>query len=138
MGYRIYRKQDNFYPVVHWLTSLLVAPFVHYLSLRVLQGAHVSGLLGLFWVYVVYGLFYSLPAFLLYYICFRMLASRFESDLYLKIVFNTGAILCAAVTFYWIDNQVVYNLTATYAVTIILCSLFFKPFIKTVEEIPEP
>lgn len=138
MGMRIHRKQDNYYPVLHWLTSLVAAPFVLYLGLLLFEGQHLPELLGFFWLYFVYGIFCSLPVFVIYFICFLKLASRFESALNLKAVFNTGVIIGAIVTFILLDFGIMNKLILTYGITIILCSLFFNPFIKIIEQVPEP
>lgn len=133
---RIIQKQDNFYPVIHWLTTLLAAPFIHCFLLFLRSGEFLPDLLAFFWLYFVYGIFYSIPAAVLYYICFRLLASRFESMVKLKIVFNTGAAVAAAITLSLFGGSLWNSLVLTYVISVFLCSLFFKPFIKVVEEIP--
>lgn len=137
MSLQIYRKQDNYYPVIHWLTSLLAAPFIQVIVLFISTGEFLPGLLTIFWLYFVYGIFYSVPAALIYYFCFRVFASRFDSALKLKIIFNSGAVIAAAITLGLLGGDLGNNLILTYSISIIFCSLLFKPFIKVVEEIPE-
>jgi hypothetical protein len=113
-------KPDNFYPLKHWITSIIVGAtyyIFHYVGIEIIFAAAIMGLL------------LSLPVLIIYQLCFRFLVRSTDSPLIIKTVLN---LIAAGGVFLTVNliggTEMTSTLAFYYSITIIICSLFFKIF----------
>ena len=130
------------YPFYLWLLSIVVAPIllviIGMINLPDEIGASdtdVSGSLFVFLLFVVFGLLYSLPTFLMAFFSFKLLQQKFHHPMLLKLFIGVISIIGVFITFLlisgwnafqWNGNRSGIVYTLVYATSIILTSLFLK------------
>ena len=76
------------YPLQHWLTTLLFAPFLPsiYESIVGPISGEINGLLDIYLISVVFSFVFSLPTFVIYYFVFWSLSKRNISPIAMKFI----------------------------------------------------
>ena len=108
------------YPLQVWLTSIVIAPIL--LSIVTLD----SSIFSLFFIYIFYGVFLSVPVFLIYLLSFRILIQKKYSPLFIKALSDLLSIIGVFITFQIISGSEIYLLSIIYSTSIILSSIFCK------------
>ena len=119
---------DTFYPIKHWLVTLLIGPvttgLLGYLFYR--EGL---GLLEVFPILVFWGMILSLPSLLVYYLLFTIWIKKLNSALKQKLLLNGIAILCTTASFMLLtvfERSVLLSFMTGYIAAVLLASLFIK------------
>jgi hypothetical protein len=122
---------DNTYPLKQWLVTLTISPFL----LAVYEyfwgsSATAKGYIELYTLFLLLGIAYSLPVFVIYYLSFFLLSKRVKSPLSMKIILNIIAITGVYITFKILGGALTPGLSITYIVTIFVSSLILKISVK--------
>jgi|GEM_PF-3349352 len=119
---------DTFYPVKHWLVTLVLGSITTALFSYLIYGEG-AGLLEIFPFLVLWGMVLSLPSLLLYYLLFIVWIKKMKSPMKQKLILNLIAIICMAISFMLLtdfDGSILLSFLTGYLVAIILSSLFLK------------
>jgi hypothetical protein len=118
---------ENSYPFKHWLTSLAVGPLILMTQDIVSGNNNLNDAVGIYFLFVVFGLFYSFPVFILYLLLFSFLIRKTDSAFIVKTVLNLITIIGGFFTIKLIGGTMMTPILASYyAVALIVCSLFYK------------
>ncbi len=118
---------DTFYPIKHWLLTLLISPLILFLySFLFLGGDSFSDFLGLYFVFILFGIVISLPALICYYFTFYLLKTKINSALQLKTILNVIAITGIFITFLIMEGSSIFDFILCYSIAVIICSGFSK------------
>lgn len=115
------------YPIKLWLVSTaIVAPVFLSLGASIYHSGYFerSSNLGVIFLFVAFGLLFSMPTFLIVMFAFMELSKRIKSILLLKIAINLVAIAGVFITFALLkinENKTLY--TAVYCLSIIFSSI---------------
>lgn len=125
-------KLNNYYPLKHWLSTLIIAPAVFSgYDLIMEKSTFIADLYG----YVfLFSLLFSIPGFLAYNGLFFWIA-KYKRPVYLtKVVLNLCAICIGLATLLIIERSLI-DLIGIYAIAVIISSFFFKIY-KPEEPLP--
>ncbi len=114
------------YPLKHWLTSLVTGPIIMITYDTVTSSKLMGDAIGIFFLFVTFGLLISLPTFILYVLTFTTLIKKEISNLTLKIVLNTLAITGTVLTFLIIKGSMTELLIICYSTALIVGSFFYR------------
>jgi hypothetical protein len=119
---------NKIYPVQIWLATIIIAPIL--LSIVNLIEDHNyfnnSDNFLVIILFIGYGLFFSLPAFVIFFIAFKILIRNPSSPLLIKIITDLISIGCLIITFLLIEGSMIFLGSIYYSASIIISSLFFK------------
>ena len=116
------------YPVRHWLTSLAVGPLLVFISNIVINSADINAN-DFFANYILlffFGLIFSLPTIVFYYVVYNLLIKRQTSPVIIKIILDIVAVLGMCLTLHLIGGTAIPGMYAPYSTAIVVCSLFYK------------
>ena len=121
---------NSAYPFKHWFSSLIVAPLILMVQDYFSGNNSFSNAIGIYMLFIIFGLFFSFPVFVLYFILYNFLIGKNFKTITTKVILNFATIAGVFVTIKLIGGSAMtVNLALYYSVTIIICSFFFK--IKT-------
>lgn len=117
----------NTYPYKHWLTTLIVSALTIFFIDVISGNNNFNDALGICMLFIIYGLLFSLPMFILYFLLFYILIRKVNSALIIKTILNTVTICGIYITIQLIGGTMMTPKLATYySIILIVCSLFFK------------
>lgn len=128
---------NKLYPLQLWLTSIVLAPILFFI-IGFSNSPNMSGDSGAFAVlllFVFFGLFYSLPVFIVTFIAFKMIMKKEHNPLLVKVILNAIAVAGVFLTFMiiqgmnslnWNSNRSGLVFSLIYSASIILSSMFYK------------
>lgn len=96
------------YPFRVWGVSIVLGPvFVILYGLLTSTSSEfdILAFLGGTILAALFGFVYSIPAFIVYYFCFRILLKGIKSKMHLRLILTAIAIFCMIVTFYFVLGQ---------------------------------
>ncbi len=115
------------YPTFHWLTTLVVAPFLLFAYALLSSGLEEStGGPMFYWLAFVVGALLSIPTYVVYLFVFRWLFERIRSSLVLKVLCNVLVIGCAGLTFLLVGGGAAWRFFVLYATAVILSSILLR------------
>lgn len=121
------------YPFKHFLTTLLIGPFmpIFFDAKSYVEGApslikFFESVLETYPLFLTFGLAFALPTFILYYFFYKLLIGTSIPDIGIKLLLNTEAIIGLIITFKLIDGSYAPTGTLSYAIAVVLSSFFFK------------
>lgn len=121
---------DKTYPFKHWVTSLAVGPLGLFIQDMVSGNNNLNDAVGIYILFVGFGIAFSLPVFLLYLLLFNLLTKNVNTVLPVKTILNLIAIIGVFVTIKLIGGTMMTTTLALYySVALFVCSFFYK--IKT-------
>lgn len=114
------------YPLKHWLTSLSIGPLMMIIydafsSSKLMNDAFVTCLL-----FVTFGLFFSLPVFILYVLVYNRIIKTDQSNLTIKIILNIIGVIGVVTTFSVIKGSITMVASICYSIALITGSIFYK------------
>src|SRR5882672_110448 len=113
------------YPLKHWLTSLTIGPLLAIVYDAISTSQLMTDALGIYFLYVTFGLFFSLPVFLLYLLTFNKIVKTKKSSLTVKVILNIVAVVGVIVTFSLIKGTSTFMASIFYSVALIVVSTFY-------------
>ncbi len=120
---------NNTYPFKHWMTSLALSPLI-ILSEAVVFSQNLqinSDTIGLYMLYVAFGLFFSLPVFIAYLLIFNLLMRTAKSTFLIKMTLNLIAVIGVFITIKLLGGTAMTTSVAVmYSMAIIASSFFYK------------
>ena len=116
----------NSYPYKHWLTSLVVGPLLMIIYEIIFDPGPMVGVVETYFLFLTFGLFFSVPVFLLYLLTFNQLTKKINSNLTIKTILNTVGVIGIIVTFLIIKGSMAMMLAISYSVTLIISSVFYR------------
>jgi hypothetical protein len=114
--------------IKHWLTTLILAPFLpslYDLFFPSIKGQVIS-LLELYPVTVLMSLFFSLPTFALYYFLFVLLDRKNVSPLVAKILLISISMVGITITFLLIGGSYSIVSMIAYSVSVLISGLLYR------------
>jgi len=120
------------YPLRHWLTSLAIGPFIAFIY-ETISYKVPNDALGTYFLFVTFGLVFSLPTFILYVLTFNKLLQTKMSGWTIKVVLDIVAVLGVIVTFSLIKGSMTLKASIFYSVAILISSTFFRVRQKEIE-----
>jgi hypothetical protein len=109
------------YPVIHWLISLFITPFLFFL-----MPDSVTIDLSLLPYYWIFSLILSVPVLAIYYTCYYLLRKKMISAIMLKILLDGICIICIFILFAIMAGSLEFVLSTVYSIGVTLVSLFLK------------
>jgi hypothetical protein len=120
-------SMNKFYPFQLWLTTLGIGPILYVLyGLLSSNQNEASEIFALYPLFLIIGLIYSIPLFLIFYIFFRLFAQLIPSSLAIKAIADILLVIGVFITFKVISGSEALNLSIAYSFGIIMSSTFFK------------
>jgi Sec-independent protein secretion pathway component TatC len=118
---------NNSYPFKHWFSTLIVSALV-ILAIDIISANNtLNDAVGIFVLFIIYGLFFSLPVFILYLILFSVLIRKINSEFMIKTILNATTICGVFITIKLIGGSMMTpKLALFYSVALIVCSFIFK------------
>src|SRR4030095_3853298 len=113
------------YPLKHWLTSLTIGPLIVIIYDAISNSKLMTDAVGIYFLFVAYGLFFSLPVFALYVLTFNKIIKTDKSDLVIKIVLNAIGAIGIIVTFLIIKGSITMLASVSYSIALIIASIFY-------------
>ncbi len=89
---------------------------------------------GIFLLFLMYGAFFSLPAFFLYLFAFNRIVKIPISDLIIKTTLNAIGIVAVVLTFLLIKGSMMQMLMISYSISLVISSLLFNLRRKDVKQ----
>jgi hypothetical protein len=123
---------NKYYPLQHWLATLIIAPLlmIVYKLTRVGSTLRVE-----FYAFVLlYSFLFSIPGFLLYTGLFHLIGKSKKPAYLIKIILNSCAICIGLATLLFIEKSLI-NLFIIYTIAVIISSFLFKIY-KTEKPLP--
>ena len=118
---------SNTYPYKHWLTTLAVGPLILIIQDIFFGNNNLNDSIGIYMLFLVFGLFFSLPAFAFYLLLFNLIIRKTNSTFIIKTVLSLTTIVGVFVTIKLIGGTMMTpKLASYYSVALIICSLFYK------------
>lgn len=116
------------YPYTHWLSTLIVAPFVPTFANLIYQTKNdlVVSLLDVYPVTFLFSLFYSVPTFVVYYIAFYFLSRSHPQIILAKIILIGIAVLGITITQLLIKGSMSFTIVYSFSIAAIICGLLWK------------
>ncbi len=120
------KEMNLAYPIKHWLTSLVIGPLIMITYDAVTSSKLMVDAIGIFFLFLTFGLLLSLPTFILYILTFTTLIKKEISNLTIKIILNTLAIIGTVLTFLTIKGSMTELLIICYSTSLIVGSLLYR------------
>jgi hypothetical protein len=117
----------NSYPYKHWLTTLIVSALTIFFIDVITGNNNFNDALGICILFIIYGLFFSLPMFILYLLLFYILIRQVNSIFIIKTILNAATICGTFITIQLIGGTMMTpKLALFYSIILIICSFIFK------------
>ena len=116
------------YPYKHWLTTLVIAPFIpaiFSLFFKMDDGL-VFSLLEVYPISFLFSLFFSLPTVAVYYLVFYLLSKRIINLTFVKILLIGIAVIGITITQLIIKGSLSFTIIYAYSIAAIISGLFWK------------
>jgi phosphoglycerol transferase MdoB-like AlkP superfamily enzyme len=118
---------DRSYIFKHWSATLIIAPFL--LALWEMFRSEKNGwldILGMYPLFLFFGLLFSLPALLFYCRLFVLLGKSNMEIAIRKLLLIGFAVLSIAITLWFVDGTLAPMLATAYSVAAIISGFLFK------------
>lgn len=131
---------NRYYPLFLWLTTLAISPVLLAIAEGIYEGSviNLTGTLSLFPLFILFGLLFSIPCFVVVYILFKLLSGKMRSLFWLKMVVNIFCVICIWLTFRIIEGSMVPGLTVAYSAGVVLASSIVRVTSKLKNTPTEP
>src|SRR5687768_6704677 len=107
------------YPLRHWLTSLAIGPLIAF-TYETISYKVPNDAFGTYFLFVTFGLVFSLPIFILYVLTFNKLLQTKMSGWTIKIILDIVAVIGVIVTFSMIKGTMTLRASIFYSIAILL------------------
>ncbi len=121
------------YAIKHWLTTLLLAPFlpsVYELIFKPISG-QVVGLLEVYPITLVFAFFFSLPTLVIYFLIFKMLIKQNVNPVLTKIILISLTVTGITTTILLIGGSLSLTLIFAFSLASIVAGCIFKIRMQT-------
>jgi Sec-independent protein secretion pathway component TatC len=122
------------YPIKHWLTSLVIGPTIMIIYDTIYNSKLMNDAVGVYFLFVAFGLFFSLPTFILYALTYNSIIKTDKSNFTIKTILIVLGILGIVVTFSLIKGTLTMKASIFYSIGLIIGSLFYKVRPKEIKE----
>lgn len=111
----------------HWFGTLIMAPIIaQIIDLLMNKNNQILNFHESFPLFLLFGLFFSTPTYLLYSILFYYLKYKNIKNVYAKIILISFALLGIIITFWLISGTLIYNGILIYCISSIITGTIFK------------
>lgn len=114
------------YPLKHWLTSLAIGPLIMIIYDTVISAKLMNDAIGMYFLFLLYGVFFSLPTLILYLFLYSRVVNTQTSNLVSKTILNFLGVVGIVVTFLLIGGSMSQILTLSYSGALIFGSLLYN------------
>ena len=128
------REMNLGYPIKHWLTSLIIGPTIMIIYDTIDNSKLMIDAVGVYFLFVTFGLFFSLPTFILYALTYNSIIKTNKSNLTIKTILNILGILGIVVTFSLIKGTLTMKASIFYSTALMIASLCFKVRPKEIKQ----
>jgi hypothetical protein len=119
------------YPLKHWATTLSIGPLLAIIYDSISNSGLITGGIQIYFLFVIYGVVFSLPVLLLYTLMFNWITKTNKSDIVIKTFLNVFTIGGVFLTFSLIGGSISMMASIAYSVAVLLASTFYK--LRTVQ-----
>jgi hypothetical protein len=118
---------NSAYPLKQWFSTLIIGPLMilTYYAFGIPSEANVD-VIEIYFLILAFGLFISLPVFLINVFVFRRMIKAGKSNLAIRTTLNIIALTGTSAIFYFINGSAAFALTICYSASVILSSILFK------------
>ena len=120
-------KVNYSFPILHWLTSIFIAPILFLCATWLEDGATVamsdSSMIPAF---LFVGVIFSVPVVVIYFLLYSFLVNVISSTLLIKVILCATAISWCCVVIIVLTGTMDKRLCIVYSVSIIIASMFYK------------
>jgi hypothetical protein len=118
---------DKAYILKHWTLTLVIAPFLPaiYEGLFLLERGWAKTL-ELYPLFLIFSFVFSLPALLVYFLLFQVLAKENINPLTMKLVLIGFAVISIALTCWSIKGSMMPVLATSYSISVVFTGLICK------------
>ena len=123
------KQFDQFYPTKVWLATIVMLAPVIIVIIELYRDANYlanNDNLKVLLLFIVFGIFFSLPALALTYISFSILANKNSSEYLIRILCAVVALLCTFMIFWFINGTAATKLALIYSTSVVIASFLFK------------
>jgi hypothetical protein len=111
----------------HWFGTLIMAPIIaQIIDLLMNKNNQILNFFESFPLFLLFGLFFSTPTYLLYSILFYYLNYKNIKNVFAKIILISFALLGITITFWLISGTLIYNGILIYCISSIITGTIFK------------
>jgi hypothetical protein len=111
----------------HWFGTLIMSPIIaQIIDLLMNKNNQILNFYESFPLFLLFGLFFSTPTYLLYSILFYYLKYKNIKIVYAKIILISFALLGIIITFWLISGTLIYNGILIYCISSIITGTIFK------------
>jgi hypothetical protein len=112
----------------HWFFTLLIGPIVSQIMMSVFEvNSHrIIGLLEIYPITLIFGLFFSTPTYILYALLYIYLSNNKVNIKFSKIILISFAVICVFVTTSLVKGSMMQDIAISYSIASIISGLFFK------------
>lgn len=111
----------------HWFGTLIMAPIIaQIIDLLMNKNNQILNFYESFPLFLLFGLFFSTPTYLLYSILFYYLNYKNIKNVFAKIILTSFALLGITITFWLISGTLIYNGILIYCISSIITGTIFK------------
>lgn len=114
------------FAIVHWSLTLIVAPGIILAYQAVATSYKMNETVGIYFLFVLYGMVFSLPTLALYLLAYNYLVKSGWPNVVIKAGLNTVAVLGIVITFQILGGSISTLASVCYASAVVFVSLFFK------------
>ena len=119
---------NRFYPYKHWLTTLIIAPFIPAITNLFYKPENtlVVSLLDVYPITFLFSIVFSLPTFAIYYFVFNILSRKNQSILLAKVILIALTVLGISITQLLIKGSMSFTIIYSYSIAAIICGVIWK------------
>ena len=111
----------------HWFGTLIMSPIIaQIIDLLMNKNNQILNFYESFPLFLLFGLFFSTPTYLLYSILFYYLNYKNIKNVFAKIILISFALLGIIITFWLISGTLIYNGILIYCISSIITGTIFK------------
>jgi hypothetical protein len=125
-------KANNWYPIFVWLlTVAVIGPIILSIMIKYFEPANYffSTEIGTnFRICSVFGIIFSLPVLIIYFIIFKVLTNKNKSSLFIKIYLTLLCLIGMYFTFYIMGEFKILLYTLPYPIGLIIATLIFRVY----------
>ncbi len=115
------------YLLKHWFSTLLIAPIISDIINYFFKDTHtLFNLTSVYPITVIFGLFFSLPTYIILGITYYILDKKSVKPLYIKPILLSFCTIGIIISFYIIFNNREENIALAYLVTSIFFGFIYK------------
>lgn len=124
----------------HWFGTLLLAPVISQITMYIYEfdPYKIVGLLEVYPISLMFGLFFSTPTYILYAVLYRYLAKNKVNIIFSKIILIIVAVIGVFTTTSIIKGNMMQDIAVSYSIASVIVGIIFKLNFKQTNDNNKP